>query len=386
MWATPRAGLPEPAGRRTTATPTGVSQALPPRQRPKSALAPELTSRPSLVEEMALSSGLPFETPEEYFLGQAADANFSLSGWDPRSYAHPTPPSAPALLPSISPTPELVLFVGSPASGKSTYFDRHFHPAGYAWVNQDTLKTRPKCLSTVEAALLEGKSVVVDNTNPSKEVRREYLDLVKRLGLGTKVRVGWFEADERTCRQNSVYRALAGGAGGREILPGIAFVMFLKSFKPPVVEEGQSGRARLESRRGRVGAVGVGASGGVGRAGADRRVLGLGMQGSTRWSGCRSTLRGVGRRRQGGRASWTAIPRGNGRGAERRRCNREVRAPPSGRHARSRLSPCRATLGRRGPPTEATRSTAESAHRQPAEMITITTHNAVMRGGSNRDA
>lgn len=186
---------------------------------------------------MALSAGLPFFTPEEYFHGQPHNPNFSLSGWNPSTYAHPPPPPAPPLLPSTSNAPELVIFVGSPASGKSTYFYRHFRPAGYEWVNQDTLKTRPKCLSVVEASLLEGRSVVVDNTNPSREVRREYLELVKRLGLGTKVRVAWFEADERTCRQNSVYRALKGE--GREILPGIAFTMYHKGFVRPTVDEGE---------------------------------------------------------------------------------------------------------------------------------------------------
>ena len=193
---------------------------------------------------MALSAGLPFFTPEEYFLGQPHDPNFSLSGWDPRTYNHPTPPATPTLLPSTSPAPELVLFVGSPGAGKSTYFNRHFKPADYVWVNQDTLKTRPKCLSVVEASLLEGRSVVVDNTNPSREVRREYVELVRRLGLGTKVRVGWFEADERTCRQNSVYRALKDEE--REVLPGIAFTMYHKGFKEPKVEEG---KCRATSRR-----------------------------------------------------------------------------------------------------------------------------------------
>lgn len=189
------------------------------------------------IAEMALSAGLPFFTPEEYFLGQPHDPNFTLSGWDPRTYAHPTPPSLPPLLPSASASPELVLFVGPPASGKSTYFARHFAPAQYAWVNQDTLKTRPRCLGAVEAALLEGRSVVVDNTNPSREVRREYVELVRRLGLGTKVRVGWFGADERTCRQNSVYRALKGVE--REVLPGIAFTMYYKGFVRPTADEGK---------------------------------------------------------------------------------------------------------------------------------------------------
>lgn len=56
-------------------------------------------------------------------------------------------------------------------SGKSTFARRHFLPHGYAHVNQDTLKTKEKCVKATIEALTNGKSVVVDNTNPSAEVR-----------------------------------------------------------------------------------------------------------------------------------------------------------------------------------------------------------------------
>lgn len=36
---------------------------------------------------------------------------------------------------------ELVIFCGSPGSGKSTYFWNHLKPLGYERVNQDILKT-----------------------------------------------------------------------------------------------------------------------------------------------------------------------------------------------------------------------------------------------------
>ena len=66
-----------------------------------------------------------------------------------------------------SSTPELVVMVGWPGSGKSTIAQRFMVPKGYVWVNQDTMKTPAKCLKAVEEALANGKSVVVDNTNPS---------------------------------------------------------------------------------------------------------------------------------------------------------------------------------------------------------------------------
>ena len=47
-------------------------------------------------------------------------------------------------------------------------------PQGYVWVNRDTLKTAAKCLKVAREALADGKSVVIDNTNPSGVARQEY--------------------------------------------------------------------------------------------------------------------------------------------------------------------------------------------------------------------
>lgn len=64
---------------------------------------------------------------------------------------------------------EVVVFVGSPGSGKSSFFRGHMD--GYVHVNNDTLKTKKKCLNVAEAALKEGKSCVIDNTNRDPPTR-----------------------------------------------------------------------------------------------------------------------------------------------------------------------------------------------------------------------
>lgn len=68
-------------------------------------------------------------------------------------------PAEPPLL--STPAPEVVVFVGYPALGKTSFFRTHFADAGYVHVNQDTLKTRDKCVKAAEHALADGKSVVV---------------------------------------------------------------------------------------------------------------------------------------------------------------------------------------------------------------------------------
>ena len=79
-------------------------------------------------------------------------------------------PADPPLIPAAS-SPELVLFVGYPALGKSSFFRTHFAPAGYTHINQDTLKTREKCVKATDQALKENHSVVVGQLD-SLAVRR----------------------------------------------------------------------------------------------------------------------------------------------------------------------------------------------------------------------
>ena len=47
----------------------------------------------------------------------------------------------------------------------------------YVCVNQDTLKSKQKSLAVARAALIDGSSVIVDSTNPSRESRREWVAL-----------------------------------------------------------------------------------------------------------------------------------------------------------------------------------------------------------------
>lgn len=70
-----------------------------------------------------------------------------------------TPTSSP-----IIPTPrkqEVVLFVGYPCLGKTSFFKRYFQSEDYLHINQDTLKSRDKCVRAVKNALESGHSCVI---------------------------------------------------------------------------------------------------------------------------------------------------------------------------------------------------------------------------------
>jgi bifunctional polynucleotide phosphatase/kinase len=70
-----------------------------------------------------------------------------------------TPTSSPIL--PTTPTQEVVLFVGYPCMGKSTFYRRYFQPAQYLHINQDTLKTREKCVKALQEAMKAGQSCVI---------------------------------------------------------------------------------------------------------------------------------------------------------------------------------------------------------------------------------
>ena len=72
---------------------------------------------------------------------------------------------------------EVVIFIGSPGSGKSTIWNTYF--SDYVRVNNDTLKTHDNCLKLTSESLKAGKSVCIDNTNPSKEKRADFVELAK---------------------------------------------------------------------------------------------------------------------------------------------------------------------------------------------------------------
>ncbi|KAG9089277.1 hypothetical protein FRC06_001641 [Ceratobasidium sp. 370] len=152
--------------------------------------------------KLAENIGVKFYTPEEYFKGQKVELP-PLTGFHPSSLKTPSEPF-PTLI-STSAKPELVLFVGPPGCGKSTTFKRQFGPAGYVHVNQDILKTKPKCIKEVERVLGQRGKCVVDNTNRDKAARAEYIAIAKRLGV--RARCIYFDLPSELSWHNNMYRA-----------------------------------------------------------------------------------------------------------------------------------------------------------------------------------
>jgi len=129
--------------------------------------------------------------------------------------------------------PELVIFVGLPGSGKSTYFFAHFAKT-HVQISKDLMpnaRTRDdRQALQIDKALAEGKSVVVDNTNPSREVRAPLIAIGKR--HGARIIAYYFECSVRLAIVRNAQRE------GKGRVPKVAIFTTQKKLQPPAPAEG----------------------------------------------------------------------------------------------------------------------------------------------------
>jgi len=98
--------------------------------------------------KFARNCGINFATPEEFFLNEKP-AGFDWDGIDPKDVKSDLPLFTPPDPPLISDKQEVIICVGCPASGKSTFCKTHMEPKGYVWINQDILKKKRKMPSSL---------------------------------------------------------------------------------------------------------------------------------------------------------------------------------------------------------------------------------------------
>ncbi|KAL3463222.1 polynucleotide kinase 3 phosphatase-domain-containing protein [Aspergillus heterothallicus] len=195
----------------------------------------------------AVNAGLPFKTPEEFFLDAPPEP--VVESFDPTQYIQPADSPDDVLPPFSRKSPlELVMFCGSPGAGKSTFYWNYLEPLGYERVNQDNLKSRPKCISVAKEHLAAKRSVVVDNTNADPETRALWLDVAKQFDV--PIRCVYFSASPALCKHNNAVRAANKTLNpeSRTLLPGIAFGDFGKRFKEPTLSEGFQDIIRVDFR------------------------------------------------------------------------------------------------------------------------------------------
>ncbi|ETN38028.1 polynucleotide kinase 3'-phosphatase [Cyphellophora europaea CBS 101466] len=187
--------------------------------------------------DLAANIGIRFQTPEEFFLGQ--DVEPYKAAFDPTTYLSETALKKALARFDKKYKQELVIFCGSPGAGKSTFYWRVLQPLAYARINQDTLKSRDKCLKVARQCLDDQQSVAVDNTNADATARKYWVDLAKEFKI--PIRCVWFTTPPRLAEHNDNVRAMnveLMNPEKRDMLPGIAFKSFQQRFQEPKLDEG----------------------------------------------------------------------------------------------------------------------------------------------------
>lgn len=197
--------------------------------------------------------GIAYKTPEEFFLNQRPRdfcRDFDLAH-------HPFCEAGPEVLFEKKNQQDIVVHCGPPGAGKSTFYWTFLKPLGYERVNQDTLKTRDKCVQAARELLSDGRSVATgassqtqllhrpmdtdprpDNTNADPQTRAVWVELAKKAKL--PIRCLWFKTPLHLCEHNDAVRAhnKTLNPEARQGLPRLAFTGFASRFKEPKVQEG----------------------------------------------------------------------------------------------------------------------------------------------------
>ncbi|KAI7889401.1 polynucleotide kinase 3 phosphatase-domain-containing protein [Mucor mucedo] len=186
---------------------------------------------------------IEFYTPEEFFLKEPK-AKFSWGGFNPKEYLSSNLPLYTPDTPlTVEDHNELIVCVGYPASGKSSFVKKFIVPKGYVYVNQDTLKTRDRCVKACKEALANKQSVVIDNTNPEASTRSLYIKLAKDANV--PVRCFYFGDNEDLAQHNNYYRALYKSQEKKDVLSIIAYRTFKSKLQEPSTKEGFSEVKRI---------------------------------------------------------------------------------------------------------------------------------------------
>jgi len=194
--------------------------------------------------KFAANVGIAFQTPEEFFLQHApAPFNWGATPAELLPMSVPTDDFAAVSVAAESQetavyrsqSQEVIVMVGMPASGKSTFVRKHLLPHGYVHVNRDTLVTQEKCLQGARQALTQGKSVVIDNTNPQAARRSEWIALARQFNV--PARCFQMQTSEEMAKHLNIFRERKGETSR---VPPIAYATFKKAFQQPTISEGFS--------------------------------------------------------------------------------------------------------------------------------------------------
>jgi predicted kinase len=124
---------------------------------------------------------------------------------------------------------QAIIFIGIQATGKSTFFKEKFFDT-HVRINLDVLKTRSREKLFLDACIQSRQKFVVDNTNPTTEDRKRYIDLAKAANFEV---VGYyFESKLTTSLQRNQQRM------GKQYIPEKGILATYHKLQLPTLQEG----------------------------------------------------------------------------------------------------------------------------------------------------
>ena len=132
-------------------------------------------------------------------------------------------------MPALVEQPTMIVLVGIPASGKST-FARRFDNTNFTVVSLDRLQTREKESKLFDKLLWYRQNCIIDNTNVTVDERRRFIAPAKALGY--KVVGYYFQSVLADCLERNAQRT------GKACIPDKGVIIKAKCLQLPKLAEG----------------------------------------------------------------------------------------------------------------------------------------------------
>ncbi|CAB3261413.1 unnamed protein product [Arctia plantaginis] len=187
----------------------------------------------SMVDKMlAENLSLQFYTPEQFFLGHSiANVPIAKPEFNPKELS-----SGDFNHNLISTAKEVLVLVGYPGSGKSFLAKQIEQKSQYAYctVCRDTLGSWQNCASDAKKFLQQGKSVIVDSTNPDRESRARWVSLAKQMDVECRCIV--MTASMAHAKHNNKFRELV--KTNHLTVTDVVYHTYKNKFTEPSTNEG----------------------------------------------------------------------------------------------------------------------------------------------------
>lgn len=184
--------------------------------------------------KFALNCNLKYKTPEDLFLGKKEkipDVNYAFSFDEKKKF-------------SLNFTPnkkEMLIMVGFQGSGKSFVSKYISEKYNYEIINRDTEKTMQKCMKKATNLIEKNKNLIIDNTNPSKECRKQWIELAKQYNY--KIRILHMQTPFNICKHNNAYRCMTQKI---KMISEFVYNLYKSKFETPEKDEGVEEIVKVE--------------------------------------------------------------------------------------------------------------------------------------------